>query len=254
MDSIERVTAPPWGPLDQAYREHLARYLWAAPFTRAKAVLDVACGSGFGAHRLAAGALSVTGLDVSSEAVGFARRHYAHPGLAFVQGNALALPFAAGSFDAVVSFETLEHLSDAERFLAEVRRVLRPGGLALLSTPDREILPLFTLDPAEYRNPFHTREYTLPELRELLERQFARCEFHGQCEYAGAATAGAARGVAARLAAPLRGFLGEELKLRIKRRMLGASESPEIFPLEGRRAKYLLAVCRPALAPPPPPR
>lgn len=246
MQVLERVVAPPWGPLDHVYREHLARYTWAAPWTRAKTVLDVACGSGFGAHLLSEGASSVTGLDKSRDAIAFARAHYTRPGLAYLAGDALELPFPDGSFDAVVSFETLEHLPDQDRFLAEVRRVLRRDGVAVLSTPDREILPLFILNPAEYANPYHTREVTLPELRALLAPHFARCDYYGQCEYTEAKAAGPVRGLASRLGTPFRELLSEDVKLRIKSRILGASASTEVFPLGSKRAKYLLAVCRPA--------
>jgi SAM-dependent methyltransferase len=168
-EAVERV-APDW--CDSALvGEHIARYRWAAQHCRHSRVLDVACGTGFGTEILKhRGARSVASADISLEALRFARVRYAVSG---VCADALRLPLAASSVDVVVSLETLEHLADAAGFLAEVFRVLVPGGSLILSTPNAQL--------SEGTNPHHLREFTLQELRELLlEHGFARVGVSGQ--------------------------------------------------------------------------
>jgi SAM-dependent methyltransferase len=138
--------------------EHVARYRWATRWIRGAVVLDVACGTGYGAPLLwDSGARRLISVDLSLPALRFGRDQY---GLRAVQADAQLLPFAPESFDVVVSLETIEHVPHADRFLEEVRRVLRPDGRLLLSTPDRNY--------SNETNPYHVREFTLPELREIL--------------------------------------------------------------------------------------
>jgi len=94
------------------------------------AVLEVGCGRGGGSAWLARtqSLKSMTGLDLSPQAVRLCRRLHAHPHLNYVQGEAGQLPFAEGSFDLVINVESAHHYPDLDRFLAEVHRVLRPGG------------------------------------------------------------------------------------------------------------------------------
>ena len=118
---------------------HTERYRYAQQFVVGKTVLDIACGTGYGCAILrAAGAASVRGVDLSSEAIEHASHHHADPGIVFQVGNAEDLSgLHDGSFDVVTSFETIEHLPNVDRYLNEIRRVLRPGGMYLVSTPDR---------------------------------------------------------------------------------------------------------------------
>src|SRR5215468_4689112 len=92
--------------------EHMARYTFAARLARGKRVLDAGCGAGYGSAELARWAQSVAGVDLSSEAVDFARENYPLPNVRFEQGSCTALPYAAESFDLVVAFEVIEHLED----------------------------------------------------------------------------------------------------------------------------------------------
>lgn len=156
---------------------HWQRYLAAAPLCRNKRVLDCASGEGYGAHHLASVAGSVVGIDVDQGAVAAARARYRAGNLTFLHGSAERLPFADGSFEVVTSFETIEHLPPAAhaRFLDEVRRVLVPDGVFLVSSPDRERTE--RMGPP---NPFHLREYTEDELRATLQPRFSHLAFYVQ--------------------------------------------------------------------------
>jgi ubiquinone/menaquinone biosynthesis C-methylase UbiE len=98
-------------------------------------VLEVGSGRGGGCSYIAryVGPRSVTGLDVAGRAVDYCTSHHATAGLRFVQGDAEALPFAEGSFDVVINVESSHYYASMPRFLSEVRRVLRAGGLLLFT-------------------------------------------------------------------------------------------------------------------------
>jgi fatty-acid O-methyltransferase len=95
-----------------------------------KRVLDVGCGHGGGASYVTRTfhPASYTGLDLNATGIAFCQKRHTVPGLEFVQGNAENLPFPDESFDAVINIESSNHYPDLPRFLAEVARVLRPGG------------------------------------------------------------------------------------------------------------------------------
>jgi SAM-dependent methyltransferase len=79
------------------------------------------------------------------------------------------MPFADGSFDAAVSFQVIEHVRDDAAFVSEIRRVLKPGAVVLLTTPNRT----YRLRPGQKPwNRFHLREYSAPELEALLRGSF----------------------------------------------------------------------------------
>jgi len=155
---------------DDLLNEHLARYAFAVRLASGKRVLDAGCGAGYGSAELVKSALSVTGVDIAAEAVGFAREHYRLPNLHFEQASCTALPHRNAAFDLVVAFEVIEHLPDWRAFLVEVRRVLTPGGHFIVSTPNKRYY-------AESRaragpNPFHAHEFDFAEFRTELESIF----------------------------------------------------------------------------------
>ncbi|MBN1676242.1 MAG: class I SAM-dependent methyltransferase [Kiritimatiellae bacterium] len=145
---------------------HKARYRFAGGFAADRAVLDIACGTGYGSDILLreGKAAAVYGVDIDPRTIEYAGRVYARDGLVFREGTILDIPFADGFFDLVVSFETIEHVADEERQLQEVRRVLKPGGQYVLSTPNDwgvgEVAP------------FHVRSYTLASLRGAISSCF----------------------------------------------------------------------------------
>jgi ubiquinone/menaquinone biosynthesis C-methylase UbiE len=163
------------------YDEHIYRYVFAAGLTKGKTVLDVACGTGYGAGYMAKkGAKKAVGVDISAEAANYAWERYGRgKGTDFVCADGLRLPFTDASFDAVVSFETIEHIRQYGKFLAECRRVLKQDGLLVCSTPNRRI---FSPNLPKPINTFHVKEFWPDEFRRLLGRYFADVNFYGQCD------------------------------------------------------------------------
>lgn len=153
---------------------HRRRYEFAIPYCAGHDVLDAGCGVGYGSAVLAARARRVVGVDRDRGAIEYARRRYGAANLEFEVGDLLRLPLPDESFDAVCSFETIEHVADQERFLAELCRVLRPGGTCLLSTPH------VARTTAAPDNPFHTVELSRADFEALLRRFFDDVDLYGQ--------------------------------------------------------------------------
>lgn len=128
-------------------------------------VLDIASGKGFGGDMMAQTASFVTCADLDVEKLEEGRRLFSRPNLAFARQDVMSMSFSGGSFDVVVSMETIEHMEDVGGYLAELRRVLKPGGRAILSTPQNSIgrVPL---------TPAHVREFSLDEFRSACARHF----------------------------------------------------------------------------------
>jgi SAM-dependent methyltransferase len=163
------------------HAQHVARYRFATQFARGRRVLDAACGEGYGTAMLAAaGARAVVGVDIDKATVDHAREKY---GLEFERADVAELPFEEGSFDLVVSFETLEHVPDAPRALAEFRRVLADDGLLIASTPNSD---RYLVD-----NEFHTREYTAREFEDMLAPHFSEVALFYQQDWLTSAVMGA---------------------------------------------------------------
>jgi GT2 family glycosyltransferase/SAM-dependent methyltransferase len=172
----------PWAPDVQVVYEHLHRYLWAAGFVAGRRVLDLASGEGFGAAILAETAAEVIGCDIDADSVEHATLNYDADNLAFQVADARDLSaFEDGAFGAVVAFEMIEHVEPQERLLAEIKRVLRPDGLLIISTPDR--------DAYAESNPYHVHELTRAEFAELLAARFEHTAMFGQHTVTGSALA-----------------------------------------------------------------
>jgi SAM-dependent methyltransferase len=154
---------------DPLFAVDLARHQAAYELARARLpagrVLDLGCGSGYGAASLARAHRRVVALDRARPDP--AQRAAPH----FVRADVAALPFAAGSFELVLSFQVIEHLADPAPYLSGIARALAPGGLLLLTTPN--------LLESDGVNPYHVHEYRAEELAALLRRHFAQVELHG---------------------------------------------------------------------------
>jgi SAM-dependent methyltransferase len=145
---------------------HRAAYRFAAPYLAGGLALDLGCGTGYGTAELAAGGARVVGLD----RVAPADRARVSPAR-FVQGDLERLPFASGRCAVVTSFQVIEHLADPRAYLEEIARVLAPGGVLLLTTPN--------LLQSDRENPYHLHEYEPAELEAALARHFTSVEMRG---------------------------------------------------------------------------
>jgi len=156
--------------------EHLHRYLFAREFVAGKRVLDIASGEGYGSALLADAAGSVIGVDISEDAVAFAKSKYSRSNLEFRAGSCAAIPLGDHCIDVVVSFETIEHHTQHEQMMLEIKRVLTPGGILIISCPDK----LEYSDRPGYSNPYHVRELYRDEFKSLLDQHFAQHNLLGQ--------------------------------------------------------------------------
>jgi SAM-dependent methyltransferase len=161
-------------PSSELWGEHRSRYRFAVQTVDGLTVLDVACGAGFGLQMLRDAGARAIGVDYAADALSDVRRR--QPAARLCRGNGMCLPLQDASIDMVVSFETIEHVPDAVALVVEIRRVLKPGGRLVLSTPNRAFGP-----PARHTdNPFHIREFTADELRDLLRASFEQVQLYGQ--------------------------------------------------------------------------
>ncbi len=172
--AAERATLYPDSPM---WGEHRSRYHFAAEFAKGKTVLDIACGTGFGEQILIeAGAKQVLASDYSEEALQITKMLNT-PRTAVLRADGTRLPFADASVEVVTSFETVEHIENYEGFVADLRRVLKPGGVMIMSTPNA----LYTRPVnGKPKNPFHVYEFTPDEFAELLGSHFSEVKLYGQ--------------------------------------------------------------------------
>ncbi|HET6633010.1 MAG TPA: class I SAM-dependent methyltransferase [Rhodanobacteraceae bacterium] len=162
----------------EIWYEHWHRYAFARPLARGRRVLDAACGEGYGSALLADVAGSVVAVDIDDTTIEHARRRYAsHANLEFRRDDVTALgALPEASFDLVCCFETLEHVEAQDALLAGFARLLGPGGLLLVSSPDKAEYS----DARGFRNEFHLREIYRDELEALLGRHFAHRRLFAQ--------------------------------------------------------------------------
>jgi SAM-dependent methyltransferase len=153
------------------YRRHLAVYEWIAERCAGQRVADLACGEGYGADVLADRAAEVVGVDANPEAFEHARLRYRRPNLRFERG--LVEEFE-GPVDAVVFLQTIEHVQQPGELCD---RIAAAAPVAYVSTPNR--LTLAGPEAEKSDNPWHVREYTVEEYREMLEPHFSRVEMIG---------------------------------------------------------------------------
>lgn len=158
--------------------EHLHRYAIAIDLCKGKTVLDIASGEGYGSNLLASVASKVTGVDIDAETVKAAIEKYEKKrnNLSFLKGSADNIPATSGIFDVAVSFETIEHHNKHVEMIKEIKRVLKPGGLLIISSPDK----LYYSDKPGSVNPFHVKELYKHEFKSLLSDHFKNVTLYRQ--------------------------------------------------------------------------
>lgn len=155
--------------------EHIHRYLFSIQYTRGKKVLDLACGEGYGSALLAQSASEVIGIDICPEAVTQANAVYQNKNLSFRVGSMECVPLDV-LFDVIVCFEAIEHISNHDLLCKEVKRLLQPNGIFIVSTPNKWVYS----EDGVTKNPYHMKELDLTELQTLLTRDFRHQYIYGQ--------------------------------------------------------------------------
>ncbi len=156
-------------PSDNPIHQRLLQaYYEAAPFIEGD-LLELGCGEGRGVEILTEKANSYLGLDKIEEVITNLKAKF--PAYQFESSVFPPFKIPDNSFDTVVSFQVIEHIRKDELFLSEIQRILKPGGKAILSTPNIKM----TLS----RNPWHEREYTADELASLAGKYFSKVDMRG---------------------------------------------------------------------------
>ena len=149
------------------YPDHWERYEFAINYCANQKVIDVACGPGYGTALISkATSTRPIGLDVDKSTIEIARNNYGKVA-DFYAVEGYVWPIEDGSIDVIVSLETFEHLDDPNSFLHESLRVLKRGGILILSTPLNETESRFSPE-----NQYHIREYSWDELGQVVSDMF----------------------------------------------------------------------------------
>ncbi len=146
----------------------LKAYVLAANLVKGD-LLEVGCGEGRGIDWLVPKCNSYSAIDKIAPVIDKLKAKY--PQGKFISGNLPPLPYNDNSFESLVSFQVIEHIKDDHFYLKEINRVLKPGGTAYITTPNRPM--------SLSRNPWHEREYTADELTSLAKKYFTHVEMRG---------------------------------------------------------------------------
>lgn len=156
--------------------EHLHRYSIAYEYICDKVVLDIACGEGYGSNLMSEKASFVYGVDVDKICVSEAKLKYKKQNIEFLVGNTSKIPLKNSSIDVVVSFETIEHHDEHDEMMVEIKRVLKPNGLLIISTPDK----LYYSEMRKFENEFHVKELYKNEFINLASKYFSQIQLLSQ--------------------------------------------------------------------------
>ncbi len=171
-DTGERMIPPAPGEISFVWERHRFAYSYAASLASGKRVLDVGCGTGYGADLLAQTASSVLAVDNSPSAIDYCRQHYSRPNLEYRVEDASSLSLDA-QFDLVISFQVIEHLPGPEDFLRRLKDHTAPGGVVVVTTPN-----VRNPEPTS-GNPFHVSEMNRRQMQTLAQAVFPAFDVRG---------------------------------------------------------------------------
>lgn len=163
--------------------EHFNRYYFVLNQLNLsdKVVVDLASGEGYGTSILSSQAKKVYGIDISKNSINHAKFKYQKENLEFLVGEAVNIPLKDMIADVFVSFETIEHIEDHLGFLNEIKRVLKPDGILIISTPNKQ----FYSELSKNQNIFHIKELYYSEFKDLISRYFRHSIFFKQSTFVG---------------------------------------------------------------------
>lgn len=156
--------------------EHLARYKLVNG-KKDSNILDIGCGTGYGSELLSRSFKRVYGVDISQDAIDYAKKNWQRENITFSVGSGTEMPFKNNAFDIAVAFEVFEHIKNWNKFLSEIKRVTKKNGTIYISTPNKDIYSPGTKKPI---NPHHFFEMTEKQFKKALEGYFLIDQFLGQ--------------------------------------------------------------------------
>lgn len=154
--------------LNSVRGDHLSRYDFAIKTlqkNQPEKILDLACGVGYGTSMLAEYYSDVIGVDIDLGAIEYAKKYYQRKNNRFICADAKNISFNNNEFDAIISFETIEHIDFDLHLIKFFHRILKPSGLLICSTPNEDVMP-FNSEIFK----FHIRHYKNHEFISLLQR------------------------------------------------------------------------------------
>lgn len=161
--------------MGEVYYQHLNRYYWALGYVKDKVVIDMACGSGYGSAILSTKAKNVTGIDIDEGTIEYAKKHYIYDNLNYQCCNILEADINTQA-DVIISFETIEHITDETLYFNTIKRLLSKGGVFIVSTP------VCDTNGQSRMNKYHTNEYTIERFWNVLSKHFEDVIFYRQDE------------------------------------------------------------------------
>jgi ubiquinone/menaquinone biosynthesis C-methylase UbiE len=153
--------------------EHQHRYLLASQIVENKTILDIASGEGYGSNILSKFATHVYGVDIDAQTIDHAKKRYSKENITFLTGDCTNIPLDNDSIDVVISFETLEHITEHDKMLSEIKRILHKDGILLISTP-------FKNDSSTTQPKYHLKELYRHEFTALLSKYFNNINIYWQ--------------------------------------------------------------------------